>query len=143
METNQYENQPREITKEDLGKYRHNGYYTVGQLLKFIQDGLESGKLNQDSLVLSQRVEDMYFEENNWGVVKKEGEHYHYCMTHNKRIDEGYFLNKEEFPDIKGDEPFLNKVSQEELDAAKDQYHPIWCPVIYNDDNNLYLDLHY
>lgn len=28
-------------------------------------------------------------------------------------------------------------------DSFKTQYHPIWSPVKYKDDNNLYLDLHY
>jgi hypothetical protein len=139
----QSEKQPREIKKDDLEKYRHNGYYTVGRLLKCIQEKLDSGELEQDSLVLSQRIEDMYFEKNNWGVVKKEGEHYHHCLEHNKKIDEGFYLNKEEFPDIKGGEPFLNRISEEEMEASKDQYHPIWCPVVYKDDKNLYLDLHY
>lgn len=143
METNQSEKQPREITGEDFEKYRHNGYYTVGQLLKYIHEKLESGELSQESLVLSQRIEDIYFEKNGWGVVMKEGEHFHYCAEHNRRIDEGHYLIKEEYPDIKGNEPFLKRVSEEELDASKDQYHPIWCPVMYKNDNNLYLDLHY
>lgn len=143
METSKFENQPREITKDDLEKYRHNGYYTVGQLLKYIQEKLESGELIHDSLVLSQRIEDVYFEKNSWGVVKKEGEHFHYCTEHNRRIEEGHYLNKEDHPDIKGDEPFLNRISEEELEASKDQYHPIWCPVVYKNDDNLYLDLHY
>jgi hypothetical protein len=69
METSKFENQPREITKDDLEKYRHNGYYTVGQLLKYIQEKLESGELIHDSLVLSQRIEDVYFEKNSWGVA--------------------------------------------------------------------------
>lgn len=30
-----------------------------------------------------------------------------------------------------------------ETDFGPTQYQPIWCPVKYKDDNNLYLDLHY
>lgn len=30
-----------------------------------------------------------------------------------------------------------------ETDFGPTQYQPIWCPVKYNNDNNLYLDLHY
>ena len=37
----------------------------------------------------------------------------------------------------------MKKISEEELEDSKDQYHPIWCPVVYKNDTNLYLDLHY
>ena len=134
---------PREITADDLERYRDHYYLTAGRLLDFIQEKMAEGAITRDSLVLSQRVEDLYFEKNDWGVVKKESDHYHYCLEHNKRIDEGDYLNKEEYPEIKGDEPFLKKVPENEMEASKDQYHPVWCPVIYNDDDNLYLDLHY
>ena len=137
------ENKIREIELEELKKYTYNGFYTVGQLLEFIQDKLDSGEITKESAILSQRIEDVYFEEHGWGVVKKEGDHFHYCIEHNKKIDEGVYLNKEEYPNIEGDEKFLNKVSEEEMEASKDQYHPIWCPVVYKNDRNLYLDLHY
>jgi hypothetical protein len=136
-------NKPEEINQEDLKRYAFNGYYTVGQLLEYIQTKIASGELTHDSLVLSQRIEDVYFEKNGWGVVKKEGEHYHYCLNHNNKIEDGHYLNKEQYPKIKGDEPFLNKISEEEMENSKEQYHPIWCPVVYEGDKNLYLDLHY
>lgn len=137
------ENKIREIKLEELKKYNYNGYYTVGQLLEFIQEKLDSGAITKESAILSQRIEDMYFEKNGWGVVKKEGDHFNYCVEHNKKIDDGIYLNKEEYPDIKGDEEFLNKVSEQEMENSKEQYHPIWCPVVYKNDKNLYLDLHY
>jgi len=30
-----------------------------------------------------------------------------------------------------------------EDNLGENEYHPIWCPVKYPDDDNLYLDLHY
>lgn len=136
-------NKIREIELEELKVYTHNGYNTVGQLLEFIQNKLESGEITLESAVLAQRIEDFYFQNNGWGVVKKEGEHFHYCIQHNKKIEDGFYLDKDNFPEIKGDEPFLSKISEEEIESSKEQYHPIWCPVVYEDDNNLYLDLHY
>ena len=112
-------NKPEEINQEDLKRYAFNGYYTVGQLLEYIQTKIASGELTHDSLVLSQRIEDVYFEKNGWGVVKKEGEHYHYCLNHNNKIEDGHYLNKEQYPKIKGDEPFLNKISEEEMENSK------------------------
>lgn len=132
----------REIKVEELKDYNH-GRSTVGDLLDYINEELESGRLTRESIVLSQRVEDTYFENNNWGVVKKEGFQHSLCVNHNKRIDDGYYLDKEQFPNIRGDEEFLKKIPDDILEDAKDQYHPIWCPVIYNNDKNLYLDLHY
>jgi hypothetical protein len=131
----------REISLEDLKNYDY--YCTVGKLLEFIKSKLDSGELTKDSLVLSQRIEDFYFEKNGWGVVKKEGEHYHWSLEHNKKIDEGVYLDKEQYPLIKEDSPILKKITEEEMEDSKDEYHPIWCPVVYTDDKNLYLDLHY
>lgn len=86
--------QPESI--EDIKTYEH--YFTVDQLLDFI----EKNNIPRDSKILTQRVEDFYYENNDWGVVYKEGE----------------------FDEL-------------------EQYSPVWCPVKYNDDDNLYLDLHY
>jgi len=61
-------------------------------------------ELPDDALVLTQRVEDKYYEENGWGVVLKESTWY---------------------------------------ETEQEQYHPAWCCVKYNDDENLYIDLHY
>ncbi len=129
----------REISLEDLKNYDY--YCTVGKLLEFIKSKLDSGELTKDSLVLSQRIEDFYFEKNGWGVVKKEGEHFHWLKEHNKKIEEGVFEDEEKFPNVKSEH--MKKISEEELEDSKDQYHPIWCAIVYKNDRNLYLDLHY
>lgn len=135
---------PHEINSEELKKFSDYGYLTVGKLLNFLNDKIKSGELTEDSLVLSQRVEDIYFEENEWGVVKKKGEHYEWFEQHNKKIDDGFFNDKNKFPlEINKNEEFLNKISDEQLEESIDQYHPVWCPLNYENDTNLYLNLHY
>lgn len=133
--------EPNEMTQEQLLKLEN--HCTVGDLLEYIHKKIASGEITRDSLVLSQRVEDIYFQENGWSVVKKEGEQYHWCLEHNKRVDQGTYLNKEEYPEIQEGMLILEKIPEDEIEKSKDQYHPIWCPVVYKDDKNLYLDLHY
>jgi len=57
---------PKKISREDLAKYQHN--MCVGQLLEFI----DKYDISRDALVMVQRVEDRYFERNNWDVYEKE-----------------------------------------------------------------------
>lgn len=121
-------------TIEDVSTYTH--YCDVGTLLDFIA----KHKLPRDAKVLLQRVEDKYFENHNWGVVRKEGQFYNEAIDRNKKIDAGYF-NKEDFPKL--EDPEVLRASAEDLEELKEQYYPTWCPVKYKDDNNLYLDAHY
>lgn len=99
----------KEITKEEL----QNGYrefLTVGGLKEF----LYKHNLPNDSKVVIQRVEDVYYEKHNWGVYLKEGEH--------------------TFKDKDG------SIVKESLE----QYHPAWCCSKYNDEDNiLFINLHY
>ncbi len=148
----------KELTQEDLDRMAKHGYLTIGKLKKFIKD------LPDDGLVLTQRVEDKYYEgvdisgmggcqdspdgifppgskAQGWGVVLKEGHFYHQALDFNERIRSGEFENKEEYPDL--DPEFLKVYSEEDLRAMKEQYSPAFCCVKYNDDKNLYIDLHY
>lgn len=124
------------ITSKELNK--NSNYFTVGQLKEWI----EKYNIPDSACILMQRVEDNYFEKHNWETIKKEGYWYHILKRHNKRIDEGYFLNKENFPNIKGDEEFLKKYSDKEMEEIKDEYYPCFSPVFY-DNEFLYLDAHY
>lgn len=127
---------PKELTKEDLQKFNHT--LTVGKLKKF----LEEHNLPDDAIVVTQRVEDFYFEKGNWGVYKKEGHHSFQARKYNKKIDSGEFLNKEDYPNINPEN--LKKYTEEEIDSMKEQYHPAWCCVRYEDDKDiLFIDLHY
>ena len=122
---------------EDLTRYKD--YLTVGRLKKFLEQNPE---LPDDALVLTQRVEDKYYEENGWGVVLKEGDHYHMVKTHNVRMEEEIRRRKNgEHPKYDMEDP--SKHIHELTDDLKEQYHPAWTCIKYKDDNNLYLDLHY
>jgi hypothetical protein len=116
-------------------KYKH--YSTVGQLLEFI----EKHNIPMDAKIMIQRVEDVYFEKNGWKTVNKEGYWYHASKSFNDSIDSGELENKDEYPDVT--EELLVKYTEEELENAKDKYYTCWCPVKYEDDDNLYLDAHY
>jgi hypothetical protein len=119
------------------GNYEY--YLTIGKLRKFLEDHPE---LPDDALVLTQRVEDKYYEQHGWGVVLKEGEQYNMSMTHNNRMEEEIQRRKNgEEPMYYVDDP--SKHIHELTDDLKDQYHPAFCCVKYTDDDNLYLDLHY
>ena len=50
------------LTKEDLSKY--SDFLSVGQLRKFLADP----QIQDDALVMIERVEDVYYEKNGWGV---------------------------------------------------------------------------
>jgi hypothetical protein len=78
--------------------YKH--YLTVGQLKD------ELSKYPDDALVVTQRVEDMYYDtpDSGWNTIKK---------------PDGLYPDKD------------------------NEYSPVWSVCHYNDDNCLFLDLHY
>lgn len=109
---------------------------TVGELKEF----LYSKNLPINAKVLTQRIEDSYFEDS-WTTVKKEGEQYYDMVDWNNKIDSGYYLDKKKFPLIK--EENLNKWTKDDINNSKDEFIPAWCCVKYENDENLYLHLHY
>ena len=154
-------NKPNEMSLEYLKKY--DGL-TVGRLRKFLNDN----NLPDDAKVLVQRVEDSYYEGSDisgmggcretedgiyppgskaagWKVILKKGEFYHDRLEFNKKmLDEIERRNKGEKPHYSMEDPALYISTEEELESMKEQYSPAWSYVRYKDDqNNLYLDLHY
>ena len=128
----------KEITKEELDEgFEH--YLTVGKLLDYI----EKYNISRDAKVLTQRVEDVYYNKYNWGVVLGKGFHYYSIEKMNQNmIDEENRrkLGKEPEYDMEDPSMFIVKLD----DSFKDQYSPVWGPVRNNDDkDNLYLNLHY
>lgn len=107
---------PTLMTKERLKEHTTKYHYiTVGELKKFI----EKHNIPDDAPVVVQRVEDFYFEENNWDVYLKDGEE-----THQLKIE--------------------NNSTYEEIEGSMAQYIPIWCCVRYKDDSDvLFLTPHY
>lgn len=122
------------MTETEKEKFKH--YSTVGALKAFIQEN----NIPDDAKILVERIEDMYYEKNNWVAIRKKGEHYNYSQRENEKITSGEYADKEEYPNLKK-QPDL--YTERELEDSKNQYNPVWCPVKYPDDNNLYLDCHY
>jgi len=127
------------LNKEELLSYLNHGYMTVGALKKFI----EKHEVPDDALVVVQRVEDFYYEDHGWKVYLKEAEHSNWMKSYNDALDRGEFDDKEKYPDFKDE--MRNKFTEEQIIEASSQYHPAWCPVLYEDDGKeiLFLDLHY
>ena len=121
-----------------------NGYehfLTVGQLREFLEN---NKNIPDDAKVLVQRVEDVYYEKHGWGVVLKEGEHYHSHLEMNKNMREEIERRaRGEEPHYAIDDPNEAIMSDEDLEMIKEQYHPAWCCVKYKEDKHLYIDLHY
>jgi len=127
----------KKLTKEDLNSYK-NTYLTVGQLKEF----LYKNQLPNDAIVVTQRVEDVYYEQHNWGVYLKEGEHANNAKQWNKDIENGKYLDKEKYPLIVDKD--LKMFTEEDIENQKEQYTPVFCCVQYKDDKDvLFLDLHY
>lgn len=127
------------LNKEELLSYLNHGYMTVGALKKFI----EKHEVPDDALVVVQRVEDFYYEDHGWKVYLKEAEHSNWMKSYNDALDRGEFDDKEKYPDFKDE--MRKKFTEEQIIEASSQYHPAWCPVLYEDDGKeiLFLDLHY
>ena len=121
-----------QLHQENLS-YKHN--LNVGQLKEF----LLKHNLPDTAKVLTERIEDTYYDNNKWSTVKKEGEHYHYLKSLNEKC-EGEFLDKEQYPLINDVNKY--KSSEQELHEAKDEFSPVWCCVKYDGDDNLYFHLH-
>jgi hypothetical protein len=97
------------ITKEEL-KNKYEYFLTVGDLKEF----LNKNNFPDDSKVLIQRIEDVYYEKLKWGVYLKKGEH--------------------TFTDKDGNI----------VEKSLEQYHPAWCCVKYSDEDDvLFINLHY
>jgi hypothetical protein len=127
----------KELTKEEVLEYRD--YLTVGGLKKFI----EEHNVPDDAIVLSQRVEDIYFEKHGWGVYCKEGESCWECREWNRNIEDGSYLDAR--PKLKAMKEELKPFTEEQIRESREQYHPVWSLAWYKDDDKdfLFLDLHY
>ena len=96
--------------------------------------------LPDDGEVYVQRIEDFYFEENDWAIKPMKGESWHLLDRWNKDIDSGKFLNKEQYPDVKPET--LKRSTPEEMMDAMEQYIDTHCCIDY-DGKNLYITSHY
>jgi len=134
---------PGEITKEDLekGGYKHG--LTVGKLKEY----LYKTELPADARVLIQRVEDVYYQNHGWDVFFKEGDDNHNFIKMNENMREEIARRERgeepQYPQMEDPSKFIVPETEEVLNSLKDQYHPAWCVFRYNDEEHLFIDLHY
>lgn len=158
-----------ETTREELLKHRDTTL-TVGHLKKII----EKYNYPDDAIIVVERVEDRYYEggcdisgfsgcqttpdgiyppgsrSGEWGVYLKGGDSYYQGLDHNARIDSGYYLDKEQFPELNAPESrekyakFFEKHTDEELHLMQTQYTRVFSPAVHKDEKEiLFLNLHY
>lgn len=130
-------NNIKKLTKEDIKNYKQ--HLTVGGLKEFVKkNGIPDG-----AKIMIQRVEDFYFERNDWGVYLKEGFHYHSAKKMNENLlKESKRRECGLEPEYDIEDPLSNII--EIGDELKEQYHPAWNCVNYKDDQDfLFIDLHY
>jgi hypothetical protein len=126
----------KEITKKDMEEYAF--CLTVGRLKEFLAENA----FPDDAIVVVQRVEDVYYEKHRWGVYLKEGDETQRVQQHNEDIKSGKYLNKEKYPGVTKEN--LKPFSPRQIQETMNQYHPAWSCVKYKDDDNvLFIDLHY
>ena len=114
-------------------------YLTVGKLLAYIKEN----NISNDALVLIQRIEDIYFEENGWSTVKKEGFMYNSEKEIIDKAKSGVYSDKSKYSNMT-DEILKSIIESEDtLDECKEEYITVFSPVKYKNDDNLYLDAHY
>jgi hypothetical protein len=151
------------IKKEDLFRYTKNGFLTVGQLKKFI----EQHNIPDNAPIIVERIQDKYYEgvdisgmsgctdtENGifpegsksegWGVYLKAGNSYNHIKTINIRMEEEIVRRRNgepgKFPKVENPKEHIVNLG----DDLMNQYHPVWGPVFYKDDPDvLFLNLHY
>lgn len=126
----------RILTRKDVLDKRYHTL-TVGKLKKFF----EKHNMPDDAVVVVQRVEDRYYQNNNWGVYLKEGYRTYSAKNWNEGIKDE-FLDKEKYPNIVPEN--LKPFTEEQIRDTLEQYTPAHAPVFYaNDPNILFIDLHY
>ena len=109
---------PKAITKDRLESFRNNGHLTIGGLKRWL---LNNSDLPDDSLVMIQRIPDMYYE----------------------GMDISGMGGAEEIlPPGSKSEGW--DVYYKDSDMGEEQYSPAWCCVRFNDEDRLmFMDLHY
>lgn len=116
------------MDKKELQSYREVHYLTWGQLKAFA----EKNKIPDDAIVVTERVEDKYYDFFGWSVYCKENDCSKKAARHNYLVETGKWKGKGQI------------FTAAELLSFKTQYHPVWSPVYYKEDPEiLFLDLHY
>ncbi len=120
--------------------------------MKDLREFVEANKdLDDNAPCLVERVEDLYFSSrelsngektNGWGVLLKEGYHYHRALSWNKDMyrEEEKRKNGEE-PEYGIENPLDQILGEKELEAMKEQFYQPHC--ITTDKEIVYIYSHY
>ena len=73
----------KKLSREELSNQHH--FLSVGDLKKFLRDNPD---LTDDAPVVVERIEDIYFKNNGWGVYLKEGDSYYWKSKLNEDMKE-------------------------------------------------------
>ncbi|MCK9273389.1 hypothetical protein M0P65_07675 [Candidatus Gracilibacteria bacterium] len=119
----------KELTKEDLAEYKENHYLTVGKLRKSLEN------VPDDSIVLVERIEDKYFENNNEGVYPIEGQFCYFAKKYNEDVKNGEW----------GTHLYHDTYTDEQISSFQEQFVPAWSSSKYHkDENEIFLiHMHY
>jgi hypothetical protein len=131
----------RKLTRDEVLSDR-SPRLTVGDLKRHIEENV----IPDSAPVLIERVEDLYYERSNWGVLLKQGFHYNQVIKANERMKqeiERRARGEEPHFEIEDPAKFILE-NQDLLDEFQGQYTPAWSCVKYRDEDSiLFIDLHY
>jgi hypothetical protein len=119
---------PKLLTDKDIEKH---DWLNIGELKEKIKD------LPNDGKILIQRVEDFYYEENNWGVYLEKDVMWLDAINANKIILKS-LMKPDDYPLLNDDNRIITGEAM--LKSLKDQY--TLATTLGNDGKNLFINLH-
>lgn len=137
------------INREELQSYVKNHHLSVGALRKFLE---KNPDLTDDTPVVIQRVEDMYYDgfefngshTTGWGVWAHAGDSYYSAKSMNERMLEEIKTRARgeewQYPKIEDPTEFITDLEDKEL---LDKYSPAWCIFTDKEKDITYINLHY
>lgn len=119
---------------------------TIGELLRVIRDN----NLPDDVAVCYQRIEDNYFDTNNWTTIKVKGDTYYDVVRHNERMNKGQLvidgkLDSAEVGQYYWSDEYKNerKFLDETDESFLDEYIQAFCAFYNKEKNILCITAHY
>lgn len=120
------------MPKQELQRYK-DGSLTLGKLRELLNE-IDAP---DDAVILVQRIEDTYFENNHWKVYCTRSWHCDNMIRYNENLKNG------EFDDVPPDQR-MPPFTEEQLDSMDDQYHPAhWICTKRGHDDAVFIEMHY
>lgn len=126
----------KHYTKEELINSNHHGL-TMGDLAEFVY---KNPQIPRNTKILTERIEDKYFQNYNWKTLLVEGEQYYNAEEFNNKM----LQEIDDRKNCKGQyQKELNPQDAivELTDDFKEEFFPAWC--ISKDKNFVYIFNHY